>query len=79
MKSDKNLAISKTYLPKDEVPYAEWVRQFNVGTNVPMNYGKSVRYDLNKDYDFSKLFKDSSQSKSIIDFSWILEKLNIFA
>ena len=79
MKSNNTVAISKSYFPKDQISYADWVRQFNVGTNVPLNYGKSMKYDLNKDYDFNKLFKESSQNKSIFDLSWILERLNIFA
>lgn len=77
MKSNNTVAISTSCFPKDQISYADWVRQFNVGTNVPLNYGRSIKSDLNRDYDFSKLFKEPS--KSIFDFSWILERLNIFA
>lgn len=70
--------IGKTVLPKDQISYSDWVREFNVGTNVPISYGReSTKYDLNYEYDFTKLFKQSS--KSVFNFSWILEKLNIFA
>lgn len=79
MKSNNTIAISKSCFPKDQISYADWVRQFNVGTNAPLNYGRSIKCDLNKDYDFSRLFKEHSQSKSIFDLSWILERLNIFA
>lgn len=77
MKSNNTVAISKSCFPKDQMSYAEWVRHFNVGSNVPLSYGRSIKYDLNKDYDFNKLFKEPSQS--IFNFSWILERLNIFA
>jgi hypothetical protein len=71
------ILIGKTCLPEDQISYSDWVREFNVGTNVPMSYGRSTKYDLNYEYDFTKLFKQSS--KSIFNFFWILEKLNIFA
>lgn len=77
MKSNNTVAISKTCFPKDQMSYPEWARHFNVGSNVPLSYGRSTKSDLNRDYDFNKLFKEHSQS--IFNFSWILQRLNIFA
>jgi hypothetical protein len=70
--NQQKLNIQKSIIPSARPKYNEWTETFNFGAayDRATDKNKFVNHDLNKDYDFSKLFNPASQSflSKIINF-----------
>lgn len=68
----QKLKIQKSIYPGKRPDYNEWAKSFNFGVAYDRAADKSrfVDHDLNKDYDFSKLFRPTRESilSKIINF-----------